>query len=169
MLCTWASINLLCLKNSQSSFRIRCFVFNVWKLAGNEKNMNLCQIKKIKFEDEKVNCGQTSFYCLTFLLIKDLCGSVLWLVRLWPPTLYSSCKSHISKGLIIVSFKYYLHVCCVLFWMCIPVHLHSHQSSSHTLAIQPPPKPFLAAAAGSFLTRSCTYLHCMNHGRLCHA
>lgn len=47
-------------------------------------------------------CVEITFKCLTFLLIKDLCGSVLWLVRPWPSTLKSSCKkrSHILTALI---------------------------------------------------------------------
>lgn len=36
---------------------------------------------------------------LTFLLIKDLCGSVLWLARLGPSTLKSSCNPVTSKQL----------------------------------------------------------------------
>lgn len=63
LLCTCSSINLLCLKNSQSSFSIRCLVFKVWKLADNEKNMNFHKSKKLKFEDDKVLFSILLHFC----------------------------------------------------------------------------------------------------------
>lgn len=52
LLCTCSSMNLLCLKNSQSSFSIRCLVFRVWRWANNYNSVNLHEWKKLLFEFE---------------------------------------------------------------------------------------------------------------------